>query len=455
MKFTRKLAAASSHGFTRQQGAALVVSLVIMTVMSILGITAVKKNVVQERMANSYRFGIESLNNAESGIIDALALINAGDLHVDGYDNELDPNGDGDLADTWTVTLADPNNGVFYELIMVDDDDGDGDPAVDSNEIVRLMAQGTGTSGTVRTVEVAIGTASGGTFSLQKAVLTEESIEVTGNNTLKGSVDDIHSNSDVNLQGQTNTKGEISAVGTVTGKPVGGGTAVSGAGNIYIPEIIPSDFEKYVDYKLKSDGNIYDSTDAFVANANGVEYKGWMFAGDKWIVQKENPATILAGDLYFMGKYGNVEIANNPGSNGNKWFVSILTDGYLEISGNPFFSNYKDPNDPAGFQNVLFMTGTDFLVSGNYNSDHRLQGIIAVREQVEISGNPNIHGGIIAQGAADTDGKVSGGNLLSGNATITFDGLLSPWENPALGDVTRLYWHQLNMAEGAGEFAAF
>jgi len=452
MTMNNKRILKSQHRAMRQDGAVLVVSLIFMTVMSMLGITSVKQNVVQERMANGYRFGIESLNNAESGIEDALAAINAADLDVDGYTNELDPNGDGDTSDRFTMQFADPVGGVFYNAIMVDDDDGDGDPAVDSNDIVLLVAQGTGTSGTVRTVEIAIGRGDGGAVTLEKAILTEESLEISGNPTLKGSVDDVHSNKDVTLSGSPNTKGEISASGTVTGNPVGGGTTLSGAGNIFIPDINPADYEQYVDYKFRSNGFIYDADDNVVANANNLEYKGWLFAGDRWVVRKENPATILNGDLYFMGEYGNVEIANNPGSNGNNWFVSILADGYLEISGNPYFSNYKDPGDPEGFQNILFMTGTDILVSGNYNSDHRLQGIIAAREQVAITGNPNIHGGIISQGASDTDSKVAGGNLVSEQATITFDGLLSPWENPAPGDVERLNWRQLTMAEGAGAF---
>ena len=49
-------------------------------------------------MANNYRAGIEALNNAESGIETALNLINANDLHLNGYTDELDPNGDGDLV---------------------------------------------------------------------------------------------------------------------------------------------------------------------------------------------------------------------------------------------------------------------------------------------------------------------------------------------------------------------
>jgi hypothetical protein len=459
MKFTRKLAAASSHGFTRQQGAALVISLVIMTVMSILGITAVKKNVVQERMANSYRFGIESLNNAESAITDAMAIVNANDLHVDGYDNELDPNGDGDVSDTWTMTLADPNNGVFYELIMLDDDDGDGNPAVDSNDIVRFMAQGVSSNGTVRTVEVAVGTGAGSSFSLETAILTEEDLVLDGNPNLMGSIKDIHSNGDITITATITTAGQVSASGTITGAGNinGGGTSLEGAPQVAIPDINPADFEKYVDYKLMSDGKVYDGDDNFLADADGAAYGGFVFdsaAGVWGVVARVVVGNLLTGDLYFMGDKGNLSFDESPGSNGNKWSVSIMTDGYLDISGNPYFSNYKDPADPVGFQNILFLSKTDISISGNYNQDNDIQGIIAAREQIDISGNPNVSGSIIAGGQDSTSNFVTE-NSITGNPNVVFDGLLTPWEDPAPGDVVRLYWHQLNMAEGAGEFAAF
>jgi len=454
MKTKINYSSKSRQVFTRQQGAALIVSLVIVSVMSILGLNAVKQNVVQERMANSYRFGIESLNHAEAGLEDALAAIKAGDLHVNGYGDELDPNGDGNGDDTWTITLLDQNTGVNYNVIMVDDDDGDGNPMVDSNDIVLLMAQGIGSNGTVRTVEIAVSQGTGSAFGLETAILTQEDLTISGNPNLKGTIRDIHSNQDVYLTGTTTTTGVVSAAGTVDGGVSGGGSTVSSAPTIAIPLIQPADFEQYVDYKLKSDGRVYDSNDNFIANANGVDYGGFKFDGSKWTVVKDRPADLLTGDLYFMGKFGNLEINNSPGSNGNKWFVSIMTDGYLAISGNPYFSNYKDPSDPEGFQNLLFTSATDIMINGNYNSDNKIQGIIAAREQIEISGNPNIAGSVIAGGQGNSSDFIKE-NSISGNPNVVYDGLLTPWENPTPEDPVRLSWRQLGMAQGAGEFAIF
>jgi Tfp pilus assembly protein PilX len=456
MNMKRKISVKPWTGLTRQQGAVLVVSLLIMSVMSILGVNAVKKNIVQERMANNYRAGIESLNNAESGIEDALAVINANDLHLDGYSNELDPNGDKNLDDRWTMVLADAGDGVSYNLVMVDDNDGDGDPATDSNEIVTLMVQGIGSNGTVRTISVAIGTEDGGAFVLETAILTEEDLDISGNPNLKGGIRDIHSNSDVTISGNSavTTSGQVSASGTVTGTVAGGGTTLDSAPSIAIPDLNPGDFEQYVDYKMMSDGKVYDGSDNFLANANGVDYGGFIFdsTAELWTVVKDKPGDLLTGDIYFMGDKGNLNILNSPGSNGNKWFVSIMTDGYLEISGNPYFSNYKDPTDPEGFQNILFLSKTDISISGNYNSDNNIQGIIAAREQIAIDGNPNIAGSVIAGGQDSTSDYVTS-NSITGKPNIVFDGLVTPWENPDPGDVVALAWNQLTMAEDAGPFA--
>lgn len=459
MKTKINYSSKSRQVFTRQQGAALIVSLVIVSVMSILGLNAVKQNVVQERMANSYRFGVESLNHAEAGIEDALAAIKAGDLHVNGYQDELDPNGDGNGDDTWTITLLDQNTGVNYNVIMVDDNDGDGDPNVDSNDIVLLMAQGIGSNGTVRTVEIAVSQGTGSSFSLETAILTEEDLYLDGNPNLMGSIKDIHSNRDITITSTITTAGEVSASGTITGAGniSGGGTSVESVPQVAIPEINPADFEQYVDYKLRSDGKIYDGNDNFLADADGVAYGGYIFdsANGYWgVVRNPRVGDLLKGDLYFMGDKGNLRFDQSPGSNGNKYIVSIMTDGYLDISGNPYFSNYKDPADPVGFQNILFLSKTDISISGNYNQDNKIQGIIAAREQIDISGNPNVSGSIIAGGQDSTSNYVTK-NSITGNPNIEFDGIQTPWENPTPGDPVRLSWRQLGIAQGAGAFAIF
>ncbi len=436
-----------------QKGAALVIGLLMVTVLSIVGVNAAKSSVAQQRMANNYRFSIEAMNNAEVGVISVLNVINDQNLAVDGFDNLLDPNGDGVLNDRFGLARADQDSNVFFTVVMVDDDDGDGNPSVDSNGIVRLMSQGISNVGSTRTIDVRIAAAVGvgGPVSLNSAVLTEGSLSISGDAEQFGANQDIHSNADVNISGNPTTSGTVSAAGSVTvsGTPAGGGTTESGAAYVDIPQIDPSMFAEFADYVFHSDGSIYDAGGNFVVNAGGVPWNGWNFDGAKWTTSGPN---VQGGFLYFEGEYGDVVISSNPGSAANPWEISILADGYIEVSGNPTLTNYMDPDDPPEVQAIMFLAGTDIKINGNPHQ--RYNGIIAAGEQIDVSGNPAIEGALIAADQSN-DSTLVDMNSLSGNLQLAYDGGLSfPWVDGG-GDGTAivLSWRDLEIARGTDVFA--
>ncbi len=433
-----------------QKGASLVVGLLITMVLAIIGVNAAKSSVAQQRMANNYRFSIEAMNNAEVGYISALNQINDQNLSLNGFDDELDENGDGIFNDRFSLTLANQDSNVFFNVVMVDDDDGDGNPSVDSNGIVRLMSQGTSNFGSTRTIEVRIAAAVGvgGPVSVDNSILTEGSIVFSGNSEIYGSNQDIHSNGDVDQADHLTMAGVLSAVGTVGGVVNGGGTVESNAAYIDIPQVEPSDFAEYADYIFDSDGKIYDADGYFVANADGTTWNGWKFNGEKWTSEE---GVVQGGMLYFRGQYGNVIISTNTGTVSDRWLISILADGYIEISGNPVFGNYMDPDDPLDVQAIMFMSGADIKINGNANQ--RYNGIIAAREQFDISGNPTIEGALISEGASNDSGEVEK-NSISGNIMMTYNGGLSfPWV-PGNSDGTAiiLSWRDREIARNTGVF---
>ncbi len=152
-----------------QKGAVLVDGLLMTTVLTLVAVNGAKRTVVQQRMANNYRFSIEAMNNAETGFRSALDQINDQNLILNGFDDELDANGDGVFDDRFSLTLADPVNSVFFNVVMVDDDDGDGNLSVDANGIVLLMSQGTSSVGSTRTIEVRFADSVGGGGSSSRA----------------------------------------------------------------------------------------------------------------------------------------------------------------------------------------------------------------------------------------------------------------------------------------------
>ena len=451
---TRKLRNMAGRG--AQKGAALVVGLLLITVLTIVSVSAAQSNVTQQRLANNYRFSIEAMNNAEFGFISVLNLINDQNLSVGGFDDELDLNGDGILDDRLRFEVADPDRNVFFQVVVVDDDDGDGNPAVDSNGIVRLVSQGISSIGSTRTIDVRIAAAVdvGGGISIDRAIVAEGSITISGNPEQFGSNQDIHSNADINISGNPTTDGHVSAVGslTVSGTPAGEITTQSNAAYVDIPQIEPSMFAEYADYIFDSDGKIYDADGHFVADADGNAYQGWKFGDDKWTTEGTD---VLGGMLYFRGMFGNVVVASAPGHHhqGGPWLVSILADGWIEIAGNPTIDNYMNPDDPPAVQAILFMSGADIKINGNPNQTYH--GIIAAKEQFDISGNPNFEGVLIAAGESNESDLVVE-NTVSGNMRMTYDGGFSFPSIDGDGDGTAivLSWRDRDIARDSGVFAA-
>ncbi len=434
----------------RQQGAALIAGLTVTVVMSLIVVSASKGNIAQQRMVNNYRFSIEAMNNAEIGVADAIADIVARRLVENGFDDELDANGDGNTDDRYGYVVADYENQVYYNVLIIDDDDGDNDPSVDANGIVSLMSQGISDSGSTRSIVVRVAAAVGigGGFSIDTAILAHGSITLSGNSELYGSNQDIHSNGDVWQADHVTTSGVISAVGTVDGVPMGGGSAQSGADAVVVPNVDPADFTEDADYELRSNGFVYDPANNLVGDGWNT-WNGWKFGGAGWVTDGD---IVQDGMLYFTGQYGNVFVSSAPGTAVDPWEITILADGWIEISGNPVLTNYMDPDDPVDVQSVMFVASGDIKINGN--PGQTFNGIIATREQFEISGNPDLEGTIIAQGASN-DSELVVENKISGVLNLTYGG---EFNFPNFGEATSLTpnllsWRDLEIPRDGGVFA--
>ena len=434
-----------------QKGAALVVGLLMTTILAIVGVNAAKGSVTQQRMANNYRFSIEAMNNAEIGYVSAFNLIYDQKLSLNGFDDELDPNGDGVFNDRFSLTFANQDSNVFFNVVMVDDDDGDGNPSVDSNGIVRLMSQGISDVGSTRTINVRISIAVGvlPPIMLDSAIMVEGDLTISGDPTLNGLNQDIHSNSDIMISGDPVTSGNVSAAGTVTGTPEGGGTVESGAAYVELPQIDPADFAEYAEYVFHSNGDIYDGAGNYVANADGSTWNGWKFSSNKWVTD----ATVVQGGfLYFEGEYGNVKVSNEIGTESDPWEVTILADGWIDISGNPHIADYANPDNPPSIQALMLVSGADIRISGNPNQTY--QGVIAAAEQIQLSGNPTVDGVLIAADQSNESTLVVE-NKISGKLTLCYGGGFAYPEivGETDGTVERISWRDLEMTRGSDVFS--
>ena len=271
------------------------------------------------------------------------------------------------------------------------------------------------------------------------AVVTNGTLNISGDPNITGTCGSVHANGDLTISGNPNIDEDATAGGTYTpGGGTIGGTAGGSQPNIDVPLLDPADFQSYADYTLASDGNVYDASGVQVGSSpwNGWDYSSpkWTFAGD------DTDANNTEGTIYVDA---DVVISSSPGSVGDPWKISIIATGYIEVSGNPVVTNYKSPSDPVDIQNMFLLAGTDLKYNGNPTV--QVEGLFYATEQIQLSGNPDINGAIMARNDFSGDSNSPHGlvtqNDISGNATITYGcGLTIPTTSV---DIDVITWNEL------------
>ena len=122
-----------------------------------------------------------------------------------------------------------------------------------------------------------------------------------------------------------------------------------------------------------------------------------------------------------------MEVGDSFGSAGSPVTATLIAEGYINISGNPFLR--------PEYQNYSLMAGTDLRISGNPAAgSNNYQGIHYAHHQIGFTGNPGINGVVIGANQADTNSPGCGCNfiplepggftLINGNPIITYNGVL-------------------------------
>ncbi len=407
---------------SREKGAALITGLVMLAVMTVLGVAAMTSTITQEQLAGNYKRGLEAFHNSETGINDSLTQLNTVGVPVGGFDAML--------AMPTYLSLADLDAKIFYSTRALDNDDGDADTAVDSDG--QILLESRGSSGTaLRRIRVRISLNPAG-WGSNHAILTGESLLISGNPTVIGTNNAIHSNGNIMLSGTTSA-GAVSASGTVTvsGSDEDLGSVTNGAGNASIPEVNPADFRDMADFILGGDGRVRDQA-GVILNPGGDPWNGWDWGGDKWT---KSDSSTLDGTYYVES---NAVISGNPGEGAAEpWKLTLIAEGSIEISGNPVVETAGAA--ASGIDNLLFVAGGDLKINGNANQS--FEGVMAAHEQVDISGNPNLDGFIIAEGASNVHDYVDN-NSISGDMQLTYNGLDTPFQDP-LADIVALSWEEI------------
>lgn len=440
------------HGAGSERGVALIIVLLLLAVLSGLATGLTVNGQVEIAMATNEIYYAGARAAAEAGSNRARAAVIADtttDLLAgqDGAVDALDPaaavnadNGRIDFLLTGGPTYALGTTGEYtYTIQILDDDDPslyttaltpaqlaamgaeNGSGFIDTNDRLILQATGFGPKGTTVRIRRILSSIESWVAPppvpppapVNAAIVVDGALQISGNPNINGSNGSVQANENLTINGGPTITQNAFASGTFTANPgwTSGGSFGGGQPTVTVPAINAADYQYLATHRLTSGGEVI-----LVSTGLPVAGTGWTFSGGNWTISGNSG---VAGTYYVEG---NAHISGNvngpaPGNN-DPLAMSIIATGSIQISGNPTLT----PQNNALYQ---FITDGDLKMSGNVDIDPTtVEGQSLVRNQLMISGNPDIRGRIIVKNlptvAPATDHVVS--SVISGNPDITYNG---------------------------------
>ena len=413
---------------SKERGVALLTTLIAIAILTVLGLALTTNGRIAFMISGNEADAIEAGYIAEAGLNHARELIVA--LNTTDYTSLL-TSGDGTACngDEFSTQATDPiaaageafGNGQYAVSVCDDSSDGDGDTNADSNGVVRVVSLGTGSDNATATLELTLGTQD------LPAVLVDGNLRLNSATTIMGTGGSVHSNGNLHLNGSgACAQLYFSTSGTIEDDPVGNTGAAcdeSGEGNmdarageaaVDVPTVDFDVLKANVDYVLKDNGTIYQVSTMLTLSIGTCGCGTWSWSDPKWEIDSAVNGSFYAEDTA-------ITIGDVSGT------ASFVADGYIEVSGNP--ANLS-PDLTVDGVSYAMAAGYDLKLNGNAATSN-IEGVFYTNHQLDISGNPNINGQLIAADLADTTFPPDGNNLVSlssgwmefsRNPSITYSG---------------------------------
>lgn len=383
-----------TRALRNETGSVLVGGLALVAVMTLVGGTLFNLGLLESRLIQGDRISTQTIYCAEAG--GARALVDV----VAAADNPLS-------WDSVTQNLTTPAGDCAYVATYLNTASPKNLTVTASLGSVSRSLKWTGRA-------FSHGIVSGGGFSI---------FSISGNPIVDGECGSLHVNGDLVISGNPDFSGSVTASGSYTedgGNPIIGGESGGGRPVRPVPPVDPGEFLASAKanlpanevFQLMSTGQVLDGNDALITTLNdGDEFRGWVYNPASAFQWDYDANTAWDGTYYLEG---SAVVSGNPGTSTTPWTTTIITTVNIEISGNPITSPH--------LSDTLLVAGGDIKIDGN--PEQNITGIIAAHEQIEIDGNPNIVGNIVAEDAASASSLVTASSM-SGNANITYNCELS------------------------------
>lgn len=416
-----------------ERGAAFFTSIFALLLITLLGLALSSASEVSVAVSLNERDGTAAYYIAEAGLAHAIKLITAvGRSNLatlltvgDGVANTGD---ELSTQATSPIPAAGVTCGTGSYTVKVGSHDA-------TNGRVAITSIGVGHNGATATLVATIELS--GSSDLP-ALLVGGNLKINGNPQILGTGGIVHTNSTLDFDGNPCASQYFSSASNI----VDPGNGMSGSGCTYnggnvrasqpaitVPTYTMTDLRPLADYIFGQDGKVYvpgSATAIADANSSGKWTRG---NGDIWDWDSGNKTWKLSSATCASGTYysdGNLAIGSNPGETGTVPQVTLLAAGYIDISGNPYFTPKLTHNGVS----LSMIAGTDLKISGNPASGRsNFEGRHYAGHQISLSGNPSINGNLIAANLADTASpggtnfiQLSSGFMeISGNAKITYN----------------------------------
>ena len=291
----------------------------------------------------------------------------------------------------------------------------------DLNRRLVVHATGLGPGNTTATLEAVVGPV------ILPAVISNGNMSIGGNAQIVGANGSVHANGNLDMSGSSGTiTNDCTSSGSFSGAGSNcGGTAGGGRPNVTVPNIQASDYLAQATFILQSDGRIWrNSTSSIVCDASSNSNAcrtagyGWMFSSGTWSLGSTEPPN---GAYYVQG---DVVTTGSPGSAGTPVVISIIAEGYVNISGSPDFRPF--------LPETFIVTNKDLEITGSLTQPINVEGQVLVRDQLKIHGNATLAGQVIVQDASTACTLVTS-NSISGSVSITYNGMVNANNFAVLG----------------------
>ena len=437
-----------SSAVTSLTGSAMLAILFIIAIIAGLGMAYMSISIGQQRQVQSAIEDLEYHQAVASGFeVSKAYLLSKYTASTVGWDNELAASSVNSSTYTPAASSIIPPSSSYtpgYQswfewcrnidyhgqtyFVRVENNNDGGGPVNDTDNILKLTAEGWGKGNAPETrsqeiVLEAMVTYKTDPYKPTSAVVVGGSLKISGNAAINGTNGSVQANGPVTLTGSATVAGDVTSMGSISAPPGSiGGDSNPNSDETNIPPINPSDYSYLASHIFRPDGKVYNSSGSEIAVPAGWSYSAGtpISSTALGVWTKTGNDTSTTGVFFFENSA--VEISGSPGSAASPWAVTMIATGYIDVSGTPSLK----PNPSGG--GIALMAGEDLRMRGGAGNLYDV-GLYAAHEQISLKGTPTIKGTVLAEDYTDSCSLVSSTSEvdvdISGNTEITYNGDLT------------------------------